>query len=144
MLGWLKQQAASRAIQADTHRTVRAVLEHPADLQRAVASELYLNILESMAALSAATPGRDLEDAVRNLVLRASIARISALNDGASNHRDPAWAAVALLESWAFAMSGKLGEKARIAITDCIYLDLLQRVLTTEELLELKQQFERR
>jgi len=144
MLGWLKQQAASRAIQADTHRTIGAVSGLPAGVQRAVASDLYLNILECLADLEAAKPGRDLDEAVKNMVRRASIARQSALKAGASNHSDPDWAGAALLESWAFAMTGKLGEKGRKAITDCIYLEFLQRVLTTAELLQLKQKFDQR
>ena len=144
MLGWIKQNVASRAIQSDTRRTVQAVLGLPADLQRAVASDLYLNILECLNDLDTAKSGIELDEAVKTMVRRALIARHAAANAGATSHNDPAWAAAALLESWAFAMTGKLGEKARLFITDCIYTDFIQRVLTTEELLLLKQQFDRR
>jgi len=125
------------AIKSDTRKTIKAIQRLPAELQRRVASDVYLNIRQSNHEIGQARPGEDLSEAVTTQIAKARKLRKRALVAGAGHHSDPAWAAATLFESWAFAMSGRLNETVSSEIIEMIIKSFIARTLSHAEMLEL-------
>jgi hypothetical protein len=121
----------------DTSATVMAVQQFPPTVGRVVARDLYRWIVKAEGDLLRlpAAPHPRVDALVRRKLIEAVKLRKTALKAGASHHRDPKWAAAALIESWTYAWSGKLEQDAAQEIHSYL-TDFMRSALPVDDMLE--------
>ena len=139
MFEWLKKKMGASFIVSDTRKTIENIRTLPAASQQAIAMSVYKEICLSLRELEAtpapSSPERD--QVIRGQIERAHAARHLALSHGATDWKDPNWAAAAILEGWLMANSGALGRKAFDDIND-LTLSWLTSVLDKSDLEEIE------
>ena len=116
MFGWGKRRAAQKFLAADVGRTLLAVMSLPAEVQRHIASQ----VSEALEAATTDLKARYSEDIYADHLRKVTAKRHVALAAGATDYRDPTWAAAALTEAWLMAFSPKFNRKFYVQINGAV------------------------